>query len=167
MERGREHFRRRGLEIEQQTDRLREIHVGKVTQDMAVRVAVEQARKNGSLQQIVATVRIEVQHGSGELTEHHPRQSWIKCREQSCNVAVFPFECGLLGVRTAHVIVGQAHEHRCDIGRIVDEYDEVEQRNLRQSLRRIGSHPSAVGRIEITDRRIGLRSCCSACLRRS
>ena len=37
------------------------------------------------------------------------------------------------------------------------QHDEVEERDVRQPLRGIGSHPSAIGRIEVAHWRIGLR----------
>ncbi len=57
IERGGQDFRRGRLEIEEQTDRLRQIHVGEVAQHFAVGIAVEQTGQNRALQQVVASIR--------------------------------------------------------------------------------------------------------------
>ena len=132
IERGRQDFWRRRLEVEEQTDRLRQIHVREVAQHLAVGIAVEQTGQDRSLQQVVAAIRVEIQHRPRELAEHDLRQPGIERREQSRDVAVLPLERGLLCVGSTEVVVGQPHEHRRDVGGIVDEHDEIEERDLRQ-----------------------------------
>jgi hypothetical protein len=101
-----------------------------VAQDHAGGVSVEQAWQDGSLKQVVATVRLEIQHGLGELAEHRLRQPWVEGRKQPRDLGVLPFECGLLHAWSAEVVVSQLHEHRCDLSGIVDQHDEIEQRDL-------------------------------------
>ena len=152
IERRRQDLGRRGLQIEQQTDRLGEIHVGEVAQHAAVFLAVEQAGQDRALQQVVATVWIELQHRSREPAEHDLRQPRVERGEQHRDVAEFPLECRLPRIDAGNVVIGQSKQHARDVGRILDEDDEIDERDGVERLSGIESDPAFVGRIQIADR---------------
>ncbi len=62
VERGRQHFGRCRFEIEQQENRFRQIEVRKVSKDETVGATVEQAWQYRPPQQLLAALRLEIEH---------------------------------------------------------------------------------------------------------
>jgi len=127
IQRRRQEFGRRRFEIEQQAQRVGQIDLGKLVEyGLAVHAAVEQAGQNRAAQQGLPPIGIEIQDRTGEAREQNPRQVRIERADQRHDVAVFLFQCSSR-IGAALVIVGQAHEHAGELGRVVDEQREIDQ----------------------------------------
>ena len=151
IQRGRQQFRRRGFQVHQQTERFGEVDVRKVAEDRAVRAAVEQRREDRPPEQIGPPLRSEIEHRARQLREHHACQRRIEGREQCRHVAEFLLKRSIARFR-ARLIVGEAQEHRGDVGRVVDEDGEIHERDRVEDRGGVEPDPPFVGRIQIAGR---------------
>ncbi len=154
-ERGRDHFRRGGFEIEQQAQRFREVDVGEVLQHRAVDLAVEEARQDGLAQQRLPRLRLEVEHGARQLAEHDPRDARVERREERRDVAELPAQGIVADLGFRDVVFGQPQQHAGERRGILREEREVDERDLLEASGGIDADPALVRRIEMIDRAAG------------
>ena len=79
-------FRRGGLEVEQEAQRVRQIEVGEVLQDLAFYPPVEQARQDRTAEEHLPAFWIQLQHRGCEAREHHACDARIDGGEQRRHV---------------------------------------------------------------------------------
>ena len=127
IESRRQHLGRRRFQLEQETQRVGEIDVGKIAQHRAVRASIEQAGQDRSSQQIGPARRLELQHRPSELSEHHAGEPRIERGEQRRDVREFALERGLALLGSNRVVVGQAQQDRRQLGRVVHEDGEIDR----------------------------------------
>jgi hypothetical protein len=96
------------------------------------RPPVEKAGEDGSLEKNLAAVGLDRQDGLRQLSEHHPRQVAVESGEQHRDIRELLLErllSRLFPRRSDRVIVGQTQQHRRDVGRVVDEDREIDERD--------------------------------------
>ena len=154
-ERGRDHLRCGGFEIEQQAERFREIDVGKVLEHRAVDLAVEQAGQDGLAQQRLPRLRLEVEDGARQLPEHDPRDAWIERREERRDVAELPAQRIVADLGVRDVVLGQPQQHAGERRGILSEERQVDERDLLEAGSGVDADPALVWWIEMIDRPAG------------
>ena len=100
-------FRRGGLEVEQEAERVRQIEVGEVLQDLAFYPPVEQARQDRPAQEHLPAFWIQLQHRGREAREHHAGDAGIEGAEQRRHVTELLRERLCRRLRVG-LVVGQA-----------------------------------------------------------
>ena len=150
-QRGRDDFRRGGLEVEQQAERVGQIEIGEVAQDDAVDLAVEEAGQDRPAQERLPAVGIEIEHSARQLREHDAGDARVERREQHRHVAELLRQRLRRRHVLRHVVVGQAQQHRGERRRIVRHQRQVYERDVRQVRRRIEPDPALVRRVEMID----------------
>ena len=144
-------FRRGGLEVEQEAERVRQIEVGEVLQDLAFYPSVEQARQDGPAQEHLPAFWIQLQHRVASRENITRAMRGSRAPNSVATSLNFCASASAGDCVSASSSVRRKSIEASD-DRIVDEQREIDKGNRREPGRGVQPDPALVWRVEVIHR---------------